>query len=73
MAAAAPYADYVALRGDRTRATSLLAAIEPYVERDYRAARAAATLNRVLDQPDPATRAEQRARELAGERIAARP
>jgi DNA-binding winged helix-turn-helix (wHTH) protein/tetratricopeptide (TPR) repeat protein len=73
VAAAASYADYVALRDDRARATSLLAVVEPYVERDYRAARAAATLNRMLDQPDPAIRAEQRARELAGERIAAGP
>jgi DNA-binding winged helix-turn-helix (wHTH) protein/tetratricopeptide (TPR) repeat protein len=68
--AAAPYASYLGSRGDRARAASLVARLDPYVNSDYRAARAAAQLHALLDEPIPAAAADSKARALAGERIA---
>ena len=73
VAAVASYAAYLSSHGDRARAAALLAHVEPYADRDYRAARAAAQLHLLLDERDPAMKAEGKARALAGERIASSP
>jgi DNA-binding winged helix-turn-helix (wHTH) protein len=68
--AASRYARYLAVHGDRPRAAGLLERIEPYVHRDFRAARAAAALHGMRGEAAPAAVASDRARALAGERVA---
>jgi DNA-binding winged helix-turn-helix (wHTH) protein/tetratricopeptide (TPR) repeat protein len=70
---AASYAPYLVTRADRTRAAVLVARLDPYMDRDYRAARAAAALHELLGEPAPAAAADGKARALAGERIARSP
>lgn len=71
--AAAAYAAFLVAHDDRGHAAEVLARLDPYVDRDYRAARAAARLHALLDQPAPAAAADLKARALAGERVAASP
>jgi len=71
--AASRYARYLAAHGDRARAAGLLHRIEPYVHRDFRAARAAAALHGLLGEAAPAALAGDKARALAGERVARSP
>jgi len=73
VAVAAPYAPYLVARADRARAAAVVARLDPYVDRDYRAARAAAALHALLGEPAPAAAADGKARALAGERIARSP
>ena len=70
VAAAAAYAAFLVAHDDRAHAAAVLARLDPYVDRDYRAARAAARLHALLDQPAPAAAADLKARALAGERVA---
>ncbi|MBO9663635.1 winged helix-turn-helix domain-containing protein [Dokdonella sp.] len=71
--AAAAYAAFLVAHNDRARAAPVLTRLDPYVDRDYRAARAAAGLHALLDQPAPAAAADLKARTLAGERVAISP
>ena len=70
--AGAAYAGFVAARQDRSRAVALLARLQPYVDKDYEAARAAALLFALVGDAAGAARAETSAKALAGERAAAR-
>ena len=71
--ASAAYANYAVARSDRSRAAALLDRVKAYVDRDYRAARAAALLHSFLGDTSDANAAVVQARALAGERATGHP
>jgi hypothetical protein len=59
---------YLVGRGDLDRASSVMGSLTPFVDRDYRSARAALALYRALGDRGLREQAETRVRQLAGER-----
>lgn len=66
--AGAALANYLVERGELDRASAVMGSLTPYVDRDYRVARASLALYRALGDRDLQAEAETRVRRLAGER-----